>query len=218
MRTVKRRVIYGGIVTVAIVFVASAYYFYVQMTWVESPPYIASQNESKVLVVVYSRTGNTLAVAKKIARHFDADLIQIKAPQYGLTLEGQMLASDHADQQLTTTAIEHEPVDPANYDLIVLSSPTWWFRPAVPLWAFVENHKFGGNPVFLAMTGNSRYKAELTGNFAALVSKKNGKLLDVLFIRRGRVFWQKTPDEVSLEVKEAMLKRKKLWSTYLGAQ
>ncbi len=207
--------IFAGLITVLVILTAFAYYFYVQMTWVESPTYVNGQDEPKVLVVVYSRTGNTLGAAKEIANYFGADLIQINAPQYGLTLDGQTLASKHADQQLTTTPIEHDPVDPTNYDLIVLSSPTWWFRPAVPLWAFVENHKFGSKPVFLAMTGNSRYKAELTGKFAELVAKQQGELLDTLFIRRGRIFWQKTPEEVSQEVNQAMLQRKELWSKYL---
>ncbi len=199
-------------------FAAFGYYYHVQTTWVIGKPYERSKTSpANVLVVVYSRTGNTAGVATTIARHFDADILPIKAPQYGLTTEGQMLASRDADQEVTTTQIEHKPVDLAKYDLIFLCSPTWWFRPAVPLWAFVENHDFSDKPVFLTMTGNSRYKTELTEKFASLVNQKNGKFLDTLFLRRGRVYWQKTPREVNLEIENALQERKHLWVKYIDS-
>jgi len=161
--------------------------------------------------VVYSRTGNTFGAAKAVAQFFNADILQIKAPQYSKTIKGQMHASNDADKEVTTTPIQHEAVDLSRYDLIVLCSPTWWFRPAPPLWSFVENHDFSGKAVFLMMTGNSRYKKQLTDKFATLVGKQNGDFLDMLFIRRGRVFWQKTPAEVTQEIREALEDRKSLW-------
>jgi hypothetical protein len=122
-----------------------------------------------------------------------------------------MLASQHADQEVTTTPIQHEPVNLSRYDMIFLCSPIWWFRPAVPLWSFVENHDFSGKPVFLLTTGNSRLKEELIEKFSALVEAKNGKFLGKLFIRRGRIYWQKTPGEVNEEVRDALDARQKMW-------
>ena len=121
------------------------------------------------------------------------------------------LASQHADQEVTTTPIQHEPVDLSRYDMIFLCSPIWWFRPAVPLWSFVENHDLAGKPVFLLLTGNSRLKEELINKFSILVEEKNGKFLGRLFIRRGRIYWQKTPDEVNEEVREALGTILRLW-------
>ncbi len=183
--------------------IALFYFYQLQTTWIESKPYQrVNTAPARTLVVAYSRTGNTYGAANAAAYYLDADLLQVKAPQYGLTIEGQGLAGEHADAQLTTTPIQHEPVDLSRYDLIVLCAPIWWFRPAVPLWSFVEKHDLSGKPVFLIMTGNSRYKEELTQPFVALVEKQNGHFLDMLFVRRGRFFWQKTPDEVNQEVIE----------------
>ncbi len=200
-----------GVVTLVVA--TLLFWFYrTQTAWVESEPYQRSSNDpASTLVVVYSRTGNTLGVAKKVANYFDADLIKIEAPQYSRDLKGQQLASKHADEEVTTTPIKHDSVDLGQYHLIFLCSPTWWFRPAPPLWSFVENHDFGNKQVFLIMTGNSRMKDERTGKFGVLVEEKNGNFLGMLFIRRGRVFWQKTPDQVNKEVLVELRERKAMW-------
>ena len=89
------------------------------MAWVESPPYQRpSEAPTRTLVVVYSRTGNTMAAAKEAARHFDADLLKISAPQYARNIKGLQLASRHADQQLTTTPIQHEPLEEVNQEVL----------------------------------------------------------------------------------------------------
>ncbi len=203
------------LIIVGIIVVAAAgflFYYKTQMTWVESPPYQRTSDlPTRTLVVVYSRTGNTVGAAKEAAHFFDADLLKIEASQYTRTIKGLQLASQHADQEMTTTPIQHEPVDLSSYDMIFLCSPVWWFRPAVPLWSFVENHDFAGKPVFLLVTGNSRYKEELIGKFSTLVEKKKGKFLGMLFVRRGRIYWQKTSDEVNEEVRDALQVRHKIW-------
>ena len=208
----KSRVLLIGFTLLALLGAALFYYYKAQTTWVESPPYTRDRTEpASILVVVYSRTGNTFGAAKEIARYFNADLLQIKAPQYPRTIEGNMRASTDADNEVTTVPIQHDVVDLSRYDLIVLSSPTWWFRPAPPLWSFVENHDFLDKPVFLMMTGNSRYKEIYIDKFSSLVNEKNGNFLDMLFIRRGRIYWQKTPHQVNQEIQEALDNRKTLW-------
>jgi len=203
----------GAVLIVAILF----YWFYrTQTVWVESKPYErVSKDPANTLVVVYSRTGNTLGAAKEVAVYFDADLIVIEAPEYTRDWKGQNLAAKHADEEVTTTPIMHQSVDLNNYDLIFLCSPTWWYRPAPPLWSFVENHDFKGKPVFLIMTGNSRLTDEKTGKLGTLVEEKNGKYLDVLFFRRGRIFWQKTPKQINNEVRKAVEERCEMWEKFI---
>ncbi len=211
MKSRNAIVLSAGLIVVGAVALL-AWFYKTQTVWVESRDYQRSSKEAaKTLVVVYSRTGNTLSAAKEAARLLDADLIAIDAPQYSRDLKGQQLASKHADEEVTRTTIVHDPVDMEQYELIVLCSPTWWYRPAIPLWSFVESHDFRGRRVLLLMTGNSRMTDERTGKFRVLVEEKNGELVDVLFIRRGRVFWQKRPDQVNQEVLEALRERKDVW-------
>lgn len=217
-RKLSRRKLLLGLGAAGLAFVGLTVQFLLdQLKWIETPPYERRDaTPARTLVVHYSRTGNTQGAAKEVARYFQADMLEIEAPQYGRTVGGQMLAARHADEQVTTTPIRHAPVDLSNYDLVVLCSPTWWFRPAVPLWSFVENHDFGGVPVFLLMTGNSRLKQEYIADFGALVEEKNGVFLDNLFIRRGRFFWQKTSKRVRTEVREALEVRNALWPEIAG--
>jgi flavodoxin len=143
----KKKAITIGLMVGTVGVAALLHFYKTQTTWLESPPYQrVSQAPAHTLVAVYSNTGNTLAAAKEVARYFDADLLQIEAPQYSRTIKGQLLASKHGDQEVTTTPIQHDPVVLSQYDLIFLCSPTWWFRPAPPLWSFVESHDFVGKP------------------------------------------------------------------------
>ena len=195
-------------ISIAIITIVLVYIYRTQTVWVESEPYQRiSKEPTKTLVVVYSRTGNTMSAAKEVAKYFDADLLKIDAPQYSRDLKGQQLAAKHADEEITTTPIQHDPVDLTKYDLIFLCSPTWWYRPAIPLFSFVENHDFANKSVFLIMTGNSKKTDEKTGKFETLVKEKNGNLLDILFIQRGRIYWQKTPEQVNNEVINALMER-----------
>ena len=66
-------------------------------------------------------------------------------------------------------------------------------------------------PVFLLTTGSSRFKEELIDKFSKFVERKNGKFPGMIFIRRGRIYWQKIPDEVNEEVREALKTHIKIW-------
>jgi len=185
---------------------------YKDQRWVQTPPYTPPAGATlQTLVVHYSRSGNTLGAAREVARHFGARMVGIEAPAYPRTLAGQRKAGADAAAKLTRTKISHPPVQPGRYRLVFLCAPTWWYRPAVPLWTFVEDHDFGGKPVFLLLTGNSRYKQKLVDRFAALVRRHNGRFIGHLFVRRGRVLWQKTPAEVAAEVRSALRARADLW-------
>lgn len=191
-----------GILVIGMVFFSAFWYYYTQTAWVSSPSY-NNPSASKTLVVSYSRTGNTQAAAKELAKYLKANLIHIEAPRYKNDIEGLQRASNDASNEVTSTIIKHDKVDLKQYDVVVLCTPTWWFRPAVPMFAFVENHDFLGKDVYLMMTGNSRKTEEKTGLFIKLLSSKNGNLKELIFVKRGRIFWQKSKEEVNQEFVQA---------------
>ena len=197
--------------------IAGYHYYRTQTYWVSSADYKKpSKKQAKTLVVSYSRTGNTEAVAKEAANFFDADLITIQAPTYINDLSGLKQASDDALVELEITDLIHDPIDLQRYELIILSTPTWWFRPAVPMWTFVNSQQFYGKKVFLMMTGNSRYEPAIIEKFADRVTTQNGEYLDMLFVQRGRIFWQKSKQEVNAEVSDALSQLNHKWEEILN--
>ncbi len=171
-------------------------------TWVASEPYKrVSSSPADTAVIVYSRSGNTLVAAKEFARLQEADLFVIRAPKYPQTFSGQMKASDDASQKKLDTEIIHPTIDLSRYDRVVLCSPVWWYRPAVPMWAFINNHEFSQQDVFLLMTGNSGYETPYVEEFAEMIHTRNGRFSGFHFIERGRVFWQLTSNELREEIR-----------------
>ncbi len=183
-------------------------------TYFHSPPYInKSDKSSEVLVIYYSRSGNTEAMAREIARKFDADRIKIDAEKYPLDLQGWRNAGTDADQKIIQVAIKPEKVDMKKYNLIFLGSPIWWFRPAPPLWAFVLKNNFKGKNVVLFNTFNSRFKNEEIEEFKELVTKKEGRFIDHVYVRRGRVYYQKSGETLMKEAREVVEEKLNTWRT-----
>ena len=175
---------------------------YKDQTWVASEPYQREGDEpARTAVIAYSRSGNTLLAAKTLARLQAADLFRIEAPEYPQSISGQMKASDDASAVKETALIQHPPIDLDRYDRVILSTPVWWYRPAVPMWSFVNRHSFTQQEVYLLMTGNSGYQAPFIEAFAERVRDRNGRFVDFHFIERGRVLWQLSPDELREEVR-----------------
>ena len=100
--------------------------------------------------------------------------------------------------------IRVEPLDIAPAQRVFLVSPTWMFRPATPLWAYVAQTDLTGKDVVLVLTGNSRHKQEGINAFAARVRARGGRLFRHVFLRRGRIFWQKSRATLLREVHEQL--------------
>lgn len=80
-------------------------------------------------------------------------------------------------------------------------SPTWIFRPATPLWAYVEHADLTSKQVVLVTTGSSRFEQAEIDAFAKRVEAHRGRLTRHVFLRRGRIFWQKSREELLNEVR-----------------
>ncbi|MBU8932498.1 MAG: hypothetical protein KOO62_00685 [candidate division Zixibacteria bacterium] len=171
----------------------------------ESKPYLRDQGETaQVLVLCYSRNGNTEAMAKEIAKYHDADLKFIEAESYSRDFTGWYNAFIDASNE-TETIINPETIDMSSYDLIFLGSPIWLFRPAPPIWTFVRNNDFTNNKVILFNTFNSRFEQENIDEFGDLIVSKGGTLIDHIYIRRGRATpLQKDGNDVIMETMEIL--------------
>jgi flavodoxin len=99
----------------------------------------ASSNAKKTLVVYYSRTGFTSAVAKRIARDCNADLLSIRSIKtrrgIGGYLRSSLEAVLHARAGIRSTTLR------SNYDLVVIGTPVWFGNMSSPVRAFIQQHQ-----------------------------------------------------------------------------
>ncbi len=152
-----------------------------------------------VAVVYYSRSGHSEAVAREAARLFNAPIARIDA-DYPRDMTGQRQAvSDATEGKLPDITVE--PLDLRPVRRLYLVSPTWMFRPATPLWAYVALTDLTCKEVVLVTTGNSRFEQSETDAFARAVQARGGHLVQHVFLRRGRIFWQKSREELLQEAR-----------------
>jgi flavodoxin len=209
----RRFITFLGALSVAAVASAAGFAFMLwrDRTYFVSAPYSRKGvNLSGVLVVCYSRSGNTLAMAKEIARKYEAELLSLEAPAYSLDFEGWSNARHDAWNKLPAV-VDPDRVDTGPYDLVFLGSPIWWYRPAPPLWTFVEKNDFQGRSVILFNTFNSRFKSEEIDAFQKLIESKGGKLIDHVYVRRGRIFNQIDGEELIKEVRKLLNAKSGKW-------
>ena len=122
--------------------------------------YIQMKNKSggnsmkKLLIVCYSwSNGNTERIAKKLQSVAGGDLLKIDtAVPYSGSYD------DVVDQGQREVNQGYEPelkplnVDPADYDVIAVGTPTWWYTMAPAVKTFLHKNTFAGKTVVPFMT------------------------------------------------------------------
>jgi hypothetical protein len=172
-------------------------------TYVVSEAYApVGEPNRAVAVVYYSRSGHSEAVAREVARRFNAPIARISA-DYPLDFSGQGKAVSDANAG-ELPRIEVGPIDLDLVRRLFLVSPTWMFRPATPLWAYVEQANLTGKEIVLVTTGNSRFEQTEIDAFARRVEARGGRLTQHLFLRRGRIYWQKSREDLLAEARARM--------------
>lgn len=155
--------------------------------------------DSRTLVVYFSRSGNTELMALKIAKTFRAKLVHLEASDYRIGFRGWINALK--DSQTQHAVITPETFDLSRFETIFIGSPIWWYSPAPPVWQFVSSNDFSGKKVVLFNTFNSLFKAEYIDQFKAEVEAKGGRFLKHIYVKRGRMTQQISPEEMLEQVR-----------------
>lgn len=117
---------------------------------------------NKTLVVYFSATGNTKAVAETLAKTLGADLYAI-TPKDAYTqadLDWQNDSSrvnrEHNDPSLQTVELTNPtPAGWADYTTVLIGYPIWWGGAAWPVTSFVKANDFSGKTVIPYCTSAS---------------------------------------------------------------
>ena len=115
-----------------------------------------------VLVVYYSATGNTEAVAGYIAEATGGDLFELEPVEpysdadLNWTDENSRVTQEHEDESLRDVELATDTVDNwDSYDTVFIGYPIWWGIAAWPVDGFVEANDFTGKTVIPFCTSSS---------------------------------------------------------------
>jgi len=98
--------------------------------------------EMKRIVVYYSLSGNTEAVAKKIAEKLGADLLKVDTEKpMPKSFAAQIIVGGGQVMMNHIPKIKPLEKDPADYDEIVLGSPIWNSKGVPAINAFLQDEK-----------------------------------------------------------------------------
>ena len=95
---------------------------------------VNAQTTGKTLVVYYSWSGNTRAMAQAIAKELQADIYEIKPIKpYPESYRATVNQARDELQRGFRPEIEKNVLDLSQYSTIVLGSPNWWSHLSMPV-------------------------------------------------------------------------------------
>lgn len=141
----------------------------------------------KTLVVYYSWScGNTEKIAEQLADACDADIARIEtvAPYP----EDYQETVDQGQREVNAgfmPEIENLEYNPADYDVIVIGTPTWWYTMAPAVKTFIAENDFSGKTV-VALSTNGSWPGNVTADIEdACAGASFGPALEVQFDSTG---------------------------------
>ena len=134
-----------------------------------------SQETTDVLVVYFSATGNTERVAGYIAEATGGDLFELvpvdpyTSADLRWTDDDSRVVQEYEnpelrDIELVSTTVENW----AEYDVVFIGYPIWWYDAAWPVNGFVEDNDFTGKTVYTFCTSSSSGLGNSTQNLAEM--------------------------------------------------
>ena len=142
---------------------------------------------SKKLVAYFSASGVTANVAKELAKAADADLYEIKpeVPYTKADLDWQdanSRSSVEMRDKSSRPALADGDANIADYDVVFVGFPIWWYVAPTIINTFLEKYDFSGKTIILfATSGSSGFGKTvegLKGSVSETAVIKEGKLLN----------------------------------------
>lgn len=121
----------------------------------DSAPEESTAGDSNILVAYFSWSGNTQQVANWISDKTGGELFRI-TPEVDYTEDNVF---DRAQDELNngtrpplSSHIDSETM--AEYDVIFLGFPIWWYDLPMPVWSFLEEYDLSGKTIIPFFTHN----------------------------------------------------------------
>ena len=142
---------------------------------------------SKKLVAYFSASGVTESVAKMLSEAAGADLYEIK-PKVPYTkadlnwMDKNARSTVEMNDKSSRPALADDDAKVADYDVVFLGFPIWWYVAPTIINTFLEKYDFAGKTIILFATSGSSGFGKTLENLKGSVSDqavlKEGKLLN----------------------------------------
>ena len=141
----------------------------------------------KALVAYFSASGVTAKAAKALAQAAGADLYEIKPaipyPKADLNWTDKTSRSSVEMQDPSSRpALADQTAQIANYDVVFLGFPIWWYVAPTIVNSFLESYDFAGKTIVLFATsggsGFGKTVASLQGSVSPETKILEGRLLN----------------------------------------
>jgi len=142
-------------------------------------------SSGKILVVYYSRTGNTKQVAELIAEKYHADIRRIEEIKKRKWLPATLFFGGY--EAMNEKCSELKPMDFSleGYDLIFVGSPVWASKPVPAVNSFVAQADFKNKNVALFFTmGGTKYEKAIE-TLLNRISEKGGIIKGAFAVQSG---------------------------------
>lgn len=98
----------------------------------------------KKLIVYFSYTGNTSMIANKIKEKLDCDILEIETV-VPYSKDYDSVVNDEVSNHLPE--IKKLNIDLSKYDIIILGTPVWWYRPCPAIRTFLTENNLDGKTI-----------------------------------------------------------------------
>lgn len=127
---------------------------------IDNKPEAKVSGDSNILVAYFSWSGNGQQMARWIAEETGGDLFRIvPAEPYGEDFDSCAdRAKNEFDNEIRPELSDHIDADVmAQYDVIYVGFPVWWYDLPMPVWTFLEEYDLSGKTVipFFSHNGSS---------------------------------------------------------------
>lgn len=157
-------------------------------TGIDNDPEAKISGESKVLVAYFSWSGNGQQMAIWIADETGGDLFRIVPTEsygedYGACADR---AKNELDNKIRPELAEHIDAETmAQYDVIYIGFPVWWYDLPMPVWTFLEEYDLSGKTVIPFFSHNGSSSGANSVNRVAELTKSATVLTDDALSLRG---------------------------------
>lgn len=155
-------------------------------------------NNSKMLTVFFSKSGNTKMIAEIIAKVTESDIEEVKDTKNREGFSGYIRCALEGLFK-RQTSIKERTKDPANYDLVIIGTPVWSGSVSSPIRTYIiqNRHRFRNVAFFCSYGGQGNFRT-----FAQMTDLIGRNPLATLDVREKEITGGTYTPKVEIFIKE----------------